>query len=180
MSEIKDTGSVYDRLGDLLSGVLESGSIPQNPLSSGRKPEKKVSFFYIPASDSQKKVGGDFAYAGEKQDSTVTKKTEKTRDSGEKRRKPKIRLEDLVKAGIVRENVSSKARKIPNQQEKDALKILGLTGSENLDEAKKAYREKLKTFHPDRNKENPLLQKIAREKTAAILDAWKILENFYE
>ena len=66
------------------------------------------------------------------------------------------------------------------QEVKNALSFLGVDESAGYEESKKAYREKLMYYHPDRRNDNPVLQKVAKEKTARLLREWEILEKWYE
>ena len=63
---------------------------------------------------------------------------------------------------------------------KSALDFIGISEEADFDSAKKIYREKLMYYHPDRRNSNPVLQKVAKEKTERLLREWKILEKWYE
>jgi DnaJ like chaperone protein len=61
-----------------------------------------------------------------------------------------------------------------------AFRILGVNSSATKDEVKKAYKEKLKYFHPDRYQENEILQKVATNKTRQIVSSYeKIMKEFF-
>ena len=62
---------------------------------------------------------------------------------------------------------------------KSAFAFIGLSEEADYESAKKIYREKLMYYHPDRRNDNPVLQKVAKEKTAMLLKNWKILESWY-
>lgn len=61
-----------------------------------------------------------------------------------------------------------------------ALTYFSISPESNYSTAKKIYRDKLMYYHPDRRNDNPTLQKVAKEKTAKLLEEWKILEEWYE
>ena len=42
---------------------------------------------------------------------------------------------------------------------------------------KKAYKEKLNVFHPDKNKKLPIVQKVAAEKTRQVVEAFRLLSD---
>ena len=71
------------------------------------------------------------------------------------------------------------ARSVP-EQVKAALAFLAIPETASFDEAKKSYREKLMYYHPDRRNDNPVLQKVAKEKTERLLREWAVIENWYE
>lgn len=77
---------------------------------------------------------------------------------------------------------SKKAERIPipPYDVADALKTLGLTADLTYKEAHDAYRKKVKQFHPDKNSNNPVVQKVAKEKTESFISAWKIAEPWYK
>ena len=78
-------------------------------------------------------------------------------------------------------SVEEKPRQKPfSAAEKKAASVLGLGEAASLEEVKKAYREKLKYFHPDRHGDNPVLQKVAREKTRQVIEAWETLRAFFD
>ena len=35
-------------------------------------------------------------------------------------------------------------------------------------------------YHPDRRNDNPVLQKVAKEKTARLLKEWEFIEKWYD
>ena len=76
--------------------------------------------------------------------------------------------------------VESQRRKSFSDAEKKAASVLGLGEAASLGEVKKAYREKLKYFHPDRHGDNPVLQKVARDKTRQVIAAWETLRAFFD
>ena len=72
-----------------------------------------------------------------------------------------------------------KKKTIPKKV-REALAFIGISENANFDEAKKIYREKLMYYHPDRRADNPVLQKVAKEKTARLLKEWEAAEEWYE
>lgn len=63
---------------------------------------------------------------------------------------------------------------------KAAFDFIGISEEADFDSAKRIYREKLMYYHPDRRNDNPVLQKVAKEKTAQLLKEWKLIESWYE
>ena len=62
---------------------------------------------------------------------------------------------------------------------KEDFKLLGITSDTTTeDKIKDAYKNMLKTFHPDRQKDIAILQKIAHEKTAQIVEAYKNIQEW--
>jgi len=53
-----------------------------------------------------------------------------------------------------------------------AFKFLGLPVTASLDECRKAYKTKLKRYHPDNNSDNPVVQKVASRKTDELVQAF--------
>lgn len=119
--------SMYDKLGELLSGALDSGFIPQKEKKSAK--------------------GEEFS-----QD----KKQNKIEKNQENHHKRKL-----------------------SENEKQAFAQIKIPENATFDEAKKIYREKLKYYHPDTKNDNPVLQKVAKEKTEALLSNWKIVEEYF-
>lgn len=63
---------------------------------------------------------------------------------------------------------------------KTAFAQIKIPENATFDEAKKIYREKLKYYHPDTKNDNPVLQKVAKEKTENLLSNWKIAEEYFK
>lgn len=101
-------------------------------------------------------------------------------DSGiffaEKHKSGKETQENVEKKRQSEEKSTAKtARKDMPSAVKTALALLGLDENATIDEAKKAYHEKLKYYHPDRHGTNPVLQKVARDKTRQVIEAWNVI-----
>ncbi|WP_407426692.1 hypothetical protein [Treponema sp.] len=62
---------------------------------------------------------------------------------------------------------------------KNAFSFIGISEEADFNNAKKIYREKLMYYHPDRRNENPVLQKVAKEKTEQLLREWEKVEKWY-
>lgn len=69
-------------------------------------------------------------------------------------------------------------KQIPESVKK-AFAFISIPEDALYDEAKKIYREKLMYYHPDRRNDNPVLQKVAKEKTAQLLREWEKVEEWY-
>ena len=61
-----------------------------------------------------------------------------------------------------------------------AFHVLGLNPTINKEEVKKAYKEKLKAFHPDRYDSNPVMKKIATDKTREVVGAYDTIIAFID
>ena len=145
--------SMYDRLGDMLSDALESGNFFAEEKNQKEKTQEEKSRKEAETSQSPDREKSANQSHDREESAGQTKKTEKI---------PGRRPKKLSPA------------------EQSALKTLGLNENASLEEAKKAYREKLKYYHPDRHGDNPVLQKVAREKTRLVLESWEILSSFFE
>ena len=145
--------SMYDRLGDMLSDALESG----NFFAEEKNPKEKTQ-------EEKSRKEGETSQSPDRE-----KRADQSHDREEN-------------AGQTKKNekISGRRQKKLSPAEQSALKTLGLDENASLEEAKKAYREKLKYYHPDRHGDNPVLQKVAREKTRLVLESWEILSSFFE
>ena len=144
--------SMYDRLGDMLSDALESGNFFAEEKNQKENQEEKSRKEGETSQSPDREKRADQSHDRE-ESAGQTKKTEK---------------------------ISGRRPKKLSPAEQSALKTLGLDENASLEEAKKAYREKLKYYHPDRHGDNPVLQKVAREKTRLVLESWEILSSFFE
>lgn len=143
--------SMYDKLGDLLNQVLESGEIPLKKAS----PDSGDAFF------DENGSGGDFSGAG---GDSAGADGETAGADGEA-------------AGTDGEP----ARKVhPTLSQQNALDFLGISLDFNYEQAREAYRQRLKYFHPDRRGNNEVLQKVARDKTRQTIEAWKEVSSLFE
>ena len=57
----------------------------------------------------------------------------------------------------------------------DPYKVLGVSRDADQETIKKAYRDRLMYFHPEKHKDNPVLQKVANDKTRQILEAYDLI-----
>ncbi len=144
---------MYDRLGDMLSDALESGNFFAEEKNQKDKTQEEKSRKEAETNQSPDREKSANQFHDREESAGQTKKTEK---------------------------ISGRRPKKLSPAEQSALKTLGLDENASLEEAKKAYREKLKYYHPDRHGDNPVLQKVAREKTRLVLESWEILSSFFE
>ena len=151
---------MYDRLGSLLSEALEKGELPKtnedSPLSSDffeSSPQNRSSEQADSSSKPKVKV---FTFRSTKHDNQQKPKSS-----------PQKKQYQVIK-NFIPEKVKS------------ALAFIQIPENANYEEAKKIYREKLMYYHPDRRNDNPVLQKIAKEKTARLLKEWETVEQWYE
>ena len=145
--------SMYDRLGDMLSDALESGNFFAEEKNQKEKTQEEKSRKEAETTQSPDREKSANQFHDREESAGQTKKNEK---------------------------ISGRRPKKLSPAEQSALKTLGLDENASLEEAKKAYREKLKYYHPDRHGDNPVLQKVAREKTRLVLESWEILSSFFE
>ncbi len=131
---------MFDKLGDLLSEVLETGELPNNKADS-------PDFFQKQEESPQEEKASQNPKSAFTQTKTVSSK-------------PKARIIPAIV--------------------KSALDFIGISDEADFDSAKKIYREKLMYYHPDRRNSNPVLQKVAKEKTERLLKEWKTVEKWYE
>jgi hypothetical protein len=155
--------SMFDKLGELISEGFESGIFftrNENPASKNTSK---------PAEEQKGK------YSDSTQKST---KTSLTQDTVYKSVQPNNQNQDCI--------VSQKSKliKYAHPDIQKALSFVGVnlsdTAAITYDQAKKLFHKKLMRFHPDKNAKNETMDKITREKTAQILDAWKLIEDWFK
>lgn len=172
--------SMFDKLGELISEGFESG----NFFAQSKKPADSSASGPAPNGDT----------ASEHVKKRVTKqaqKQEKTSDSTKKSTNSSFNQDTVYKSIQVNNQnqdciVSSNSKIInyahPNVQK--ALSFVGVNLQETteitFEQAKKLFHKKLMRFHPDKNAKNETMDKITREKTALILDAWKLIEDWFK
>ncbi|MCK9169240.1 MAG: J domain-containing protein [Treponema sp.] len=140
-------GSMYDKLGDLLSGALESGTLP---------PKNNNPQFVSPEEGDTKK-------------SSVLSSSRK-RAARIIFGKKKIRKGEIIRTYHT-------AVSLPDYVAR-SYAVLETGTDSTEDEIRNAYRAKLKIFHPDINSSNETIQKIAKRKTAEIIEAYEILTEW--
>ncbi len=157
---------MYDRLGELLNETLEAGEIRFIKVDS--EGDFKTNDENVLKKESPKKnqESNPLKSSSAGEDSFFYKnESEKTEQAKVKHQKPKISKHYYIYKTITPE-VSN------------AYRLLDLRTTDSLDDVKKAYKEKLKYFHPDRYEDNAVLKKIATDKTQQIVEAYKLLNEF--
>ncbi|MBP5157403.1 MAG: DnaJ domain-containing protein, partial [Treponema sp.] len=68
-------------------------------------------------------------------------------------------------------------RRISPELEK-AFSLLGLESTTDKDVVKKAYKEKLLSYHPDRYAGKDVMEKVANDKTREVVAAYRLIMDF--
>ena len=147
---------MYDRLGDLLSSALESGKIPEQKNSG------------IPSEEEQNNSAS--------KKNTAPRRAQKIQASRLLNVKKSRRKGEIIHAENLTHDVHS-YRILPAPVSR-AYEVLGIANDASEDDIRSAYRAKLKMFHPDSNSSNETIQKIARLKTAEIIDSYKMITDW--
>ncbi len=157
--------SMFEKLGTMLNQALESGKLPEEAHSK-TNPTSVPKYTHLLTPNEillEKEYIKTYSF---------------NKPSFEQIKRNKIKFQDY---SILKNNTILKTKKEPNipPKVKTAFSILGVSSLTDIDGCRKAYRKKLKTFHPDNNSNNIFIQKIALEKTKQIVDAWNVIETFY-
>ena len=144
--------TMYDRLGDLLNETLEAGHVRfVKPPVENKEDEN---------SKPQKS----------KDTGTIEKEKHERNFSTERRKNPGHKK--MASA----EPVPFLKKLTPEIMR--AYRNLGITVSATKDEVKKAYKERLKYFHPDKHTGNAILEKIATDKTRQVVESFELIMNY--
>lgn len=169
--------TMYDRLGDLLSKTLETGFVKT------AAPSKKVK------DGARKKNTEQKLRSAAEQNKTATHRentTTRRENTANRRENTATHRENTA----THENTSthenrqsfvyhSAVKKITPELAR-AYRLLGITFSATTEDVKKAYKEKIKYYHPDRHTVNAVMQKIATDKTRQVVEAFTLIMKFLE
>lgn len=150
--------TMYDRLGDLLSKTLETGFVKT------AAPGKKVK------DGARKKNTEQKLRSSAEQNQTATRR-ENTANRRENTSTHRENRQSFVYHSAVKKITPELAR---------AYRLLGITFSATTEDVKKAYKEKIKYYHPDRHTVNAVMQKIATDKTRQVVEAFTLIMKFLE
>ncbi|MBQ0039688.1 MAG: DnaJ domain-containing protein [Treponema sp.] len=147
--------TMYDRLGDLLSETLEAGHVKYVKPSPKEEPEpeQENKASERPSEDLHEKPSAE------------KKKRQNTHTQSNYRQK------DQPQATII--------KTIPPELER-AYRLLGISANATKDEIKKAYKDKLMYFHPDRHTGNAILEKVATDKTRQVMESYELILKYLE
>ncbi len=182
--------SMFDKLGDLLSEALDSGK-------TSFREEKKESVNSEPKKDTENSdIKTQESIPSKEQEDDRSKKTD-NQQTKQKHERAYTRVNEQDKhnakqfmfdhfAGAFEQQDKPKSNytiyknlSLP-ENIKQALGALSLPEDATAEQAKKAYHEKLMYYHPDKWGDNQVLQKIAREKTQGVINAWTLLEEWFK
>ena len=166
--------SMFDKLGELISEGFESGNFFAQ---SKKSAENSASG---PAPNGDTGTASEQAQKQEKTSDSTKKSTNSSFNRGTVYKS--IQVNNKNQDCIVSSN--SKLIKYAHPDIQKALSFVGVNLQETteitFEQAKKLFHKKLMRFHPDKNAKNETMDKITREKTALILDAWKLIEDWFK
>lgn len=162
--------TMYDRLGDLLSKTLETGFVKT------AAPGKKVK------DGARKKNTEQKLRSAAEQNQTATRRenTANRRENTATRRENTATHENTSTHENRQSFVYHSAVKKITPELARAYRLLGITFSATTEDVKKAYKEKIKYYHPDRHTVNAVMQKIATDKTRQVVEAFTLIMKFLE
>ena len=144
---------MYDKLGDLLKQTLEKGQVKFVNVNDTADNANKNS--------SESTLNGT---ENSKEDSILNERIKKNINNSRVKQRPKATY-------FIIKNVTPEV--------KEALKLFGLTEQSSKEELKAAYKQKLKSFHPDKYQNNEIVKQIAEKKTKQIIEGYSILDKFF-
>lgn len=144
---------MYDKLGDLLNETLDKGF---------------VQFVEVEGEDKKTTYDDSFESKKVKDDESSCNSDSSIKDE-----------EFSININLKKSQSSKKIiyKKITPEIER-AFHLLDISFSANLDDARKAYKDKIKYFHPDKYEDNAVLKKVATDKTRQVVDAYNIVVKF--
>ena len=162
--------TMYDRLGDLLSKTLETGFVKT------AAPGKKVK------DGARKKNTEQKLRSAAEQNQTATRRenTANRRENTATHRENTATHENTSTHENRQSFVYHSAVKKITPELARAYRLLGITFSATTEDVKKAYKEKIKYYHPDRHTVNAIMQKIATDKTRQVVEAFTLIMKFLE
>lgn len=157
--------TIYEKLGELLSESLVRGEVLQFT-EEDKFTEDKFSIFEKEESFSRLKPEKS------KQETNNENENEKAAECLRQKIKENARKNSAQKnnTGIVYKKLSPELER--------AFRVLDVSVSANIDDVKKAYKEKLKYYHPDRHQNNEILQKVATTKTKQVVEAFNLISEY--
>ena len=149
---------MYEKLGDLLNETLAAGHVKFVHVGRDEATEDAAS----PATDGGQSAGaGDFARSFYRAEAEAERRYFRTSrgdvDLGGRRR-------------VIYRHVSPELEK--------AYALLGLDSTADRETVKRAYKEKLLYYHPDRYAGKELMEKIANDKTRELVASYKRIMEF--
>lgn len=164
--------TMYDRLGDLLSKTLETGFVktaaPSKKVKDGAR--KKNTEQKLRSAAEQNKTATHRENTTTRRENTSTRR-ENTANRRENTATHRENRQSFVYHSAVKKITPELAR---------AYRLLGITFSATTEDVKKAYKEKIKYYHPDRHTVNAVMQKIATDKTRQVVEAFTLIMKFLE
>lgn len=164
--------TMYDRLGDLLSKTLETGFVktaaPGKKVKDGAR--KKNTEQKLRSAAEQNKTATHRENTTTRRENTSTRR-ENTANRRENTATHRENRQSFVYHSAVKKITPELAR---------AYRLLGITFSATTEDVKKAYKEKIKYYHPDRHTVNAVMQKIATDKTRQVVEAFTLIMKFLE
>ena len=164
---------MYEKLGDLLNETLEAGRVKfvhiereeptgeaeggtEGSRAEGQVAEEESSGTGENFSRQKEADFADSFYRAETEAEKRYFKTSRSSEAGESRSRRVI------------------YRRITPELEK-AFSLLGLESTTDKDAVKKAYKEKLLYYHPDRYAGKEVMEKVANDKTREVVAAYRLI-----
>ena len=169
--------TMYDRLGDLLSKTLETGFVktaaPGKKVKDGAR--KKNTEQKLRSAAEQNQTATRRENTANRRENTATR-----RENTANRRENTATHENTSTHENRQSFVYHSAVKKITPELARAYRLLGITFSATTEDVKKAYKEKIKYYHPDRHTVNAVMQKIATDKTRQVVEAFTLIMKFLE
>lgn len=159
------TDSMFDRLGEMLSGVLESGVISEGSREDESEPHGFSSLN---------------ARTGEQHDQTAWNGHSNPGQDTEPAERHRIRIpkkKNTARTGEIIRGTHRQTETLPPEVE-NAFSLLHAVPEMTAGDIKRRYREELKKFHPDTGS-TANSDGFARRRTDIIVNSYKILMDWY-
>lgn len=151
--------TMYDRLGDLLKETLEAGHVKFVKTEAPHRDAEDPADAGAAQTEDAPPAGGAAASSAE----------------GPARGTERARTNAFSGGQGSRHKRTAKVIRYISPEIESACRMLGVSFNSTKSEIRKAYKEKLKYFHPDKYENNPALKQVATNKTRYIVDAYNLL-----